>query len=197
MALTNKLTTIADAIRSKTGGTDLLSLDGMVNAIEGIQTGGGDSQAIIDSIIDGTVTEVTTYATKVRTSRFDGAYMMTNINMPNVTKIETNAFQWCAALVLTSLPEGLATIGNGSFRGCTSITEMTFPSSLTNLANNSFTSCSKLTTVTFKSTPRIENGAFGSCSELTTINVPWAEGAVSGAPWGAYNATINYNYTGA
>jgi hypothetical protein len=26
--------------------------------------------------------------------------------------------------------------------------------------------------------------------------VPWAEGAVANAPWGATNATINYNYTG-
>ena len=34
------------------------------------------------------------------------------------------------------------------------------------------------------------------CTNLTTINVPWAEGAVAGAPWGATNATINYNYTG-
>lgn len=41
MALTNKLAAIADAIREKTGGSDLLTLDGMVTAIDGIQTGGG------------------------------------------------------------------------------------------------------------------------------------------------------------
>lgn len=29
-----------------------------------------------------------------------------------------------------------------------------------------------------------------------TRGVPWAEGAVTNAPWGATNATINYNYTG-
>lgn len=39
MALTEKLTAIADAIRGKTGGTDGLTLDGMVTAIEGISTG--------------------------------------------------------------------------------------------------------------------------------------------------------------
>ena len=37
--------------------------------------------------------------------------------------------------------------------------------------------------------------AFANCTNLTTINVPWASGAVSGAPWGATNATINYNYS--
>ena len=41
MALTDKLTAIGNAIRSKTGGTDLLTLDGMVTAINGISTGGG------------------------------------------------------------------------------------------------------------------------------------------------------------
>lgn len=41
MALTDKLTAIADAIRSKSGTTDQLTLAGMVDAINAIQTGGG------------------------------------------------------------------------------------------------------------------------------------------------------------
>lgn len=40
MALTDKLTAIADAIRAKAGTTDGLTLDGMVTAIEGISGGG-------------------------------------------------------------------------------------------------------------------------------------------------------------
>lgn len=38
MALTNKLTAIANAIRSKTGGTAKLTLDGMASAINGLKT---------------------------------------------------------------------------------------------------------------------------------------------------------------
>ena len=47
MALTDKLTAIADAIRSKGGTTDQLTLAGMVDAINAIQTGGssGGGQA--------------------------------------------------------------------------------------------------------------------------------------------------------
>ena len=41
MALTDKLTAIADAIRSKGGTTDQLTLAGMVDAINAIQIGGG------------------------------------------------------------------------------------------------------------------------------------------------------------
>jgi hypothetical protein len=43
MALTEKLTSIADAIRTKTGSADKLTLDGMATAIAGIQTGGGSA----------------------------------------------------------------------------------------------------------------------------------------------------------
>lgn len=41
MALTDKLTAIADAVRAKTGGTALLTLDDIVSAISGISGGGG------------------------------------------------------------------------------------------------------------------------------------------------------------
>ena len=42
MALTNKLTAIADSIREKTGSTNKLTLDEMPTAISGISSGGGD-----------------------------------------------------------------------------------------------------------------------------------------------------------
>ena len=41
MALTDKLTAIADAVRAKTGGTELLTLDEIAAAISGISGGGG------------------------------------------------------------------------------------------------------------------------------------------------------------
>ena len=40
MALTNKLTEIANAIRAKTGSTEKLTLDGMASAISNISTSG-------------------------------------------------------------------------------------------------------------------------------------------------------------
>jgi hypothetical protein len=42
MVLTDKLTAIGNAIRAKTGEADLLTLDAMPVAIEGIETGGAD-----------------------------------------------------------------------------------------------------------------------------------------------------------
>ena len=42
MALTNKLSAIGDAIREKTGKTELLTLDQMPVEIKAIETGGGE-----------------------------------------------------------------------------------------------------------------------------------------------------------
>ena len=52
MALTNKLTSIADAIRSKTGTTEPMTLDEMVTAIANITTGSVPSDTI--TLSDGT-----------------------------------------------------------------------------------------------------------------------------------------------
>lgn len=47
MALTDKLTAIAEAIRAKTGGSDMLTLDAMVTAINGISGGGTGNLTIV------------------------------------------------------------------------------------------------------------------------------------------------------
>ena len=49
MALTDKLISIADAIRAKDGTTDLLTLDGMVEAINAIEIGGPTD--VIDIVV--------------------------------------------------------------------------------------------------------------------------------------------------
>jgi hypothetical protein len=41
----------------------------------------------------------------------------------------------------------------------------------------------------------INKNAFRDCNNLTDIYVPWSEGDVTNAPWGATNATIHYNWT--
>lgn len=46
MALTDKLSAIGSAIREKTSGTELLTLDAMPVAIQGIQAGGGELKYI-------------------------------------------------------------------------------------------------------------------------------------------------------
>ena len=111
--------------------------------------------------------------------------------------IRVFAFANCTNLALTSLPSGITNIGNYAFRNCSSLALTSLPSGITNIGKSAFMGCSSLVSLTFEGTPEyIENSAFVDCDNLTTINVPWAEGAVANAPWGATNATINYGYTG-
>lgn len=105
------------------------------------------------------------------------------------------AFYGCTNLALTSLPDGITSIGRSAFWYCINLALKSLPDGVTTIGSQAFQNCTSLTTLTFEGTPTaIDSEAFLDCTNLTTINVPWAEGAVANAPWGATNATINYNY---
>lgn len=113
-----------------------------------------------------------------------------------VTNIGSYAFQGCTNLALTSLPSGVTHIGYYAFSNCRKLALTRLPHGVTNIGYGVFNNCTGLTSITFEGNPKtIHSSAFNGCSNLTTINVPWAEGVVANAPWGATNATINYNYT--
>ena len=135
--------------------------------------------------------------TKIRDNLFYGCTNLALIVFPNgLTSIGENAFTGCLSLTLTSLPESLTSIGAYAFEACTNLALTSLPDGITSIGWGAFSSCTSLTSITFKGTPNsIMSSAFDGCTNLTDIKVPWAEGAVSGAPWGATNATITYNYT--
>lgn len=151
---------------------------------------------------------------------FDGCTSLSLTSLPSgITSIGNYAFRDCTNLALTSLPSGITTINSLTFdttnialtslppgityistRGfadCHNLSITSIPAGVTNIESYSFIGCTGLVTITFEGTPvTIGNNAFKNCTNLTAINVPWAEGEVANAPWGATNATINYNYTG-
>ncbi len=97
-------------------------------------------------------------------------------------------------LSLSKIPEGTTTIGEYCFYGCTGITISEIPASVTTINNSAFTGCTGITSLTFKGTPSsIPSWCFGNNSNLKDIYVPWSEGAVANAPWGASSATIHYD----
>lgn len=120
---------------------------------------------------------------------------LTDLVLPEgVVDVSNNAFYSWKTLKTVSFPSTLERVGMYSFRGA-SFEELVFPAKLKTLDGYAFDGNSSLLEVTFKGTPTtFKSTTFSSCSKLATINVPWAEGTVSGAPWGATNATVNYNY---
>lgn len=162
---------------------------------------------------DGTV--ATTYGSKVV-----GFTYNTTINTVNLSEqtleICDRAFEYTNLTSIT-LPNNVRRIGQWAFFGSSKLENINFPnnlkvidycglyktnlkvvelpSSIEKIGYGAFNNCSNLESITFNSIPSsFGSDVFGSCSKLTTINVPWSEGEISGAPWGATNATINYNY---
>lgn len=113
-----------------------------------------------------------------------------------VTAIKDYCFYKDTKIINPVLPAGITSIGQYAFSGCTNLALTSFPSSLTSIGASAFAGCTGLTEITFKMKPTTLNStAFSGCTNLTSIKVPWSQGAVSGAPWGATNATITYDYT--
>lgn len=133
-----------------------------------------------------------------------GAYAFQNCShieftsLPDgVTSIGDGAFQNCGDIALTQLPDGLTVLFPWCFANCPKLAITSIPKSVTTIYGNVFRGCTGLTSITFEGTPEsIGENVFYGCTNLTDIYVPWAEGAVSGAPWGAPSTCIiHYNHT--
>lgn len=159
-------------------------------------SGGSDDLAIKMITGNGDITELPSNLTEIQMFAFSHCENLKLTSLPSgITTIHQNAFEDCSNLALTSLPNNLTLIDYRAFTNCNNISLTYLPESITKIGSYAFEYC-QFTTITFKGTPtRIGTNAFANCTKLTTINVPWAEGAVENAPWGATNATINYNYT--
>lgn len=158
MALTEKLTSIADAIRTKTGSADKLTLDGMAQAIAGIETGGADNSG---GLIDGTLTEYRNIAlTKIRNYAFYYHPSIERIFLPNLQHANYTApFRNCSALKVVDIGVSSA-IGSAAFPSC--------PLLKTIVIRRTDGVCSLLGINTFNSTPFASGGTGG------TVYVPQA-----------------------
>ena len=125
-----------------------------------------------------------------------GCTNLANVDLPNtVVSIGGYAFTGCSALTSISLPASLKTIGEEAFWG-NGLRSLYVPENVKSIGTIAFKNCTALAKVRFEGTPTsIASDVFTGCSALTDIYVPWAEGAVANAPWGATNATIHYNST--
>ena len=132
--------------------------------------------------------------THIRNSAFKSARVKTLTIGSSLVDIGWDAFNGCRLENLI-IPDNVTHIGHNAFRD-NWLKTVTIGNGVTELERDTF-SYNPLTTVTLGSgITKMDDFVFYKCEKLTTINVPWAEGAVANAPWGATNATINYNYIG-
>lgn len=155
------------------------------------------SSSSYEGFFDGSSNELTlANITRLRDKALEANEYITKIDLPNVEEIGINAFYYCGNLVEVLMPK-IKVIERTAFALCSGLIITRLPNTLQEIGDYAFQSCNSLTNITFNGKPSVlSTEAFKNCTNLTVINVPWAEGAIAGAPWGASNATINYNYGG-
>lgn len=114
------------------------------------------------------------------------------ISIPKDVSINgQDAFTFCSSLEKVSVQNSISS--QRVFYNCTSLKKISIPdiSTITTLALACFSNCTSLKTITIPSTiTSINSNCFLSCYSLETITVNKAEGSITGAPWGAPNATV-------
>lgn len=196
--------TIGSSILTGCSGLTSLTIPSSVKTIaSGSQFGGCtsltevyiDSAYIAQAMFNGAyaVERVTIgpHVTEIHSQAFPSMPALTSITIPsNVTRINNQAFVGCTALE-TAVINISGDILQTAFAGCTSLRNITLGEGVTEILDNAFSSSIATTidipsTVTSMSTKALAGAAF------ETINVHKTEGSLSGAPWGADNATVNW-----
>ena len=180
MALTDKLTAIANAIRGKTGKTDSLTLDQMATEIAGIQAGGG-GQWTTDGIANASEPngDLTINVTAITSYAFYKCAEITSVNAPNLVNLSANAFYDCKKMTSINLPVCIA-LGQNCM-SYTPIEVLDLPSAA-KLEYGALTNMSSLKTlilrrpegVTLLHTYAFQGTAFASGGAGGTIYVPQA-----------------------
>ena len=126
----------------------------------------------------------------------DGAFsglsnVSTVVFQTNVKEIGNSAFSGCG---LNSVDLNTVTkLGAYAFQFCQSLRSLTVPGSIADIPEGAFYSCLNLASVQVAAgVETIESNAFSGCHALTTITINKPTGSISGAPWGAPNATVTW-----
>ena len=194
------LADIGNAIRNKNGSTNQYKPSEMAGAINDITTQGKtQDNTILNSILDRSISGnyVNDDLTEIGRYAFDFCAQLTSATFTKVTKIYGSAFSDCRSLESISLPE-VKEIEQSAFAYCSSLKSISIPKIEVLSSDNSywgiFDYCG-LTTINIPSTIQsIGKTAFES-TKITTINIDKPAGSISGAPWGASGATVNWTGT--
>lgn len=206
----NALITYANEI---TGQSDTTLSDAVESLVDGYGGGGYTIDEIASTEPSGAITLTTP---TVRKGAFYNNTLLTSVTTRGTTTINGDAFNGCTNITYADLT-GVTSFGGPTiFRGCSKLATVLLPDleTITNQAfngapiagtlklqsltsgsgNNAFTSKYITKIYIFKNfSISYQQNLFNGCTGVTDIYVPWSSGEVSGAPWGASNATVHYD----
>ena len=218
-----ELTDIANAIREKNGTEETYKPSEMGDAVRAIEvSGGGDGDFVgikYSDFTGGRGTPKVADASSLYLDNYMGQefggypYLFANISINGNggwnTKLQTvylpkgikvlqvSMFNSCGELKKIHNIESVTTINNNCFVNCKSLVDFPYLPNLKQIMNNAFQYCTGLTEVKLYNAENVSlvSTSFNACTNIKDIYVPWSEGEVANAPWGATNATVHYNTT--
>lgn len=169
------LTSIGNAIRGKTGKTDLIPTINMATEISSIQTGGESSgENTLELVLTNSLKEF--YSEKVdrlESYTFYGNSGLEKVNLPNCDRIGGNCFYYNQALKEVYFDNLTKISGNMTsaycFSNCINLTTVYMPKLIQADANATFQSCSKLSRIELPSLEVLNKYFFRDCSSLDTF----------------------------
>lgn len=149
--------------------------------------------------------------------QFNSCSKLSNISLESgITSIPDNCFSGCAILDNVILLDSITQLGRSAFSGCSSLNSITLSKNIASIPDSCFSSCgfeefsipddSKIESIgntVFQGCPNLEtvyigksvktigSGAFYN-TNLTTIRINQTKDTISGAPWSATNATVEW-----
>lgn len=137
--------------------------------------GGGDEASVLDSLIDGSITELTSNATRIVGYAFFQRNNLKTVDFPLATSIDSTAFHSCTRLTTVDFPT-VTSISNNVFSGCSKLVNVGF-SLVESIGSSAFSNCYNLTTLILRSTTRAtlsNTNAFNNCYHFHgTVNATY------------------------
>ena len=163
------LTNIANAIRGKTGKTDLITPPNMASEIEGIVTGGGIDETFFKSLLEGSITELTIgEGCYIRQYGFYRYTKLTKLTLSQSCYLNNYAFSNCTSL--KEIRGRCNTIGQRAFESCTALVKIDLDQ-ITMFSSVPFSGCTALKSLVLRQTTSVPLTDTGTYSKIL-YNLP-------------------------
>lgn len=167
--LDSDLSSIADAIRAKSGGSNQLAFPaGFVSEIQAIPSGGGyTANDFLDPMKpEGAIQSDLASITVI----LDRRSKVTSVSLPNATAIPFNFCSNCSSLVSVSMPS-ITTFyqRNYAFQNCSALTTVYLPLA-TQIGTSQFENCTSLVRLVLQAATEFYNNALKGCINLEAVD---------------------------
>ena len=173
------------------------------------------SEVTYNGIADGSQPsgDITLTVTEVVAGAFRDKTAITGISAPNCTTVQNNGFTGCSGVTKVYLPKletvgnngftlikatnivlpAIKTTGSGAFASSAMVRHMCIGEHIETIGASCMNNMLAGWSVKIKGKPTSIAASAFSSTNSGDIYVPWSEGEVANAPWGATSATIHYN----